>query len=152
MKKLIAAVLLAVLVFSLPAVAETASSGAASQTIKRRRAPKTSSKFDYDAIMENPDDYIGENYYLSGTISLLYEAELSIPEWTEPTIAVFSIDDDGVKNLAYIEFDNKGGEIVGNDTVGMFVEFLGTIDTKSQLGFTIKMPLFIAYTTEIFEQ
>ena len=151
MKKLIAAILLAVLVFSMPAVAETAASGAASQ-IKRRRVPKTSSKFDYDAIMENPDDYIGENYYLSGTIALLHEAELSIPEWTEPTIAVFSIDDDGVKNLAYIEFDNKGGEIVGNDTVGMFVEFLGTIDTKSQLGFTVKMPLFISYTTEIFEQ
>lgn len=150
MKKLIAAVLLAVLVFSLPAFSETAASGTASQT--RRRAPKTSSKFDYDAIMENPDDYIGENYYLSGTIALLHEAELSIPEWTEPTIAVFSIDDDGVKNLAYIEFDNKGGEIVYNDTVGMFVEFLGTIDTKSQLGFTVKMPLFIAYTTEIFEQ
>lgn len=130
-------IILLCLLLALPACAE--------------EVPSTSSFFDYDAIIADPDAYQGFYYSLVCNIVRINAVDMDIPNWTRPVMAVVTVDGDTGK-VAHLVFNDPDGDFSAGDVVHTFVAFIHVSDTKSTFGFYIKMPLFLSYSIKHIEK
>lgn len=111
-------------------------------------ASTTSTFFDYNAIIADPDAYKGFHYSLVCDVSRIDEADMNIQNWTHPVTALMSIDG-SIGKVAFIVFDNPDNAIQNGDTVQMSVEFVSVTDMQTALGFYVKMPMFLAHRIKV---
>ena len=113
--------------------------------------PSTSRNFKYDDLMEHPEDHKGESFIIVGSVYGVRDADLNIEQWTHPTSAIVSVDDEN-KQLIYVAFDQPEEPLTDGTQVRMVADCIGTTtEVETALGFYITMPVFISLRVETLE-
>ena len=113
--------------------------------------PSTSRNFKYDDLMGNPEDHKGETFIIVGTVYGVRDADLNIEQWTRPTSAIVSVDDE-TKQLIYVAFDQPEEPLTDGTQVRMVADCIGTTtEVETALGFYITMPVFVSFRVEAIE-
>lgn len=108
-------------------------------------APNTSAYFDYDALVVNPTEYLGDHYTIVGEISRITNSNITLNGTTFSNMGTVLIDGDAI-NPIYVIFNNPDGTIQEGMKISAFASFLGDTSVKSIIGVYAKIPAFVTYS------